>query len=300
MRQLEGENNRIFIEAYGLQDELTPDVPLTEITLTCNPYYRYGDKPAEQLADLQRTDTMRELLSYAVGCMMGRYSLDKPGLILANAGDGIAQYLQAVGLAAEQLRFAPDDDGVIPIVGDDGFSDDIVVRTRAFVQAAFGPSHLEQNVTFIEQSLGRALRDYYSKDFYKYHLQHYKNRPIYWMVSSPNGTFKALIYLHRYRRDTMSIVLKYVRQYRHTIESAIMTGDQQLLNPQLPKQERTTITKQLDTRRRQLAELKLFEGSVYDLASQQIAIDLDDGVKVNYRKFKEVLVRIPSLERNEE
>ena len=120
------------------------------------------------------------------------------------------------------------------------------------------------------------------------------------MVSSPNGIFKALIYLHRYRRDTMSIVLKYVRQYRHTIESAIMTGDQQLLNPQLPKQERTTITKQLDTRRKQLAELKLFEASVYVLASQQIAIDLDDGVKVHYRKFKEVLVRIPSLEKNEE
>ena len=300
MHALEVENNRIFIDAYGLQDELSPDVPLTEITLTCNPAYRYGDKPTDQLADLQRADTMRELLSYSVGCMMGRYSLDKPGLILANAGDGVTQYLQAVGLPAEQLRFAPDDDGVIPIVADDWFADDIVVRTRALVQAAIGATHLEQNITFIEQSLGRALRDYFSKDFYKYHLQHYKNRPIYWMVSSAKGTFKALIYLHRYRHDTMSVVLKYVRQYRSAIEHHIATAEQQLLNPQLPKPERTAATKQLDVWRKQLTEMKEFEGKVYDVASQQIIIDLDDGVKVNYFKFKDVLVRIPSLERTEE
>jgi hypothetical protein len=252
------------------------------------------------LAALQAADTMRELLSYAVGCMFGRYSLDKPGLILANAGHGIPEYLSAVGLPPEQVRFLPDADGVIPVVNDDWFDDDIVTRTRAFVRAAGVAAVTEQNVAFIEHQLGRSLRDYFIKDFYKDHLQTYKKRPIYWMVSSPKGTFKALIYLHRYRRDTMSIVLSYLRTHIAGVQHVITSGEERLQSTSLDTRERNQLTKHLDTRRTQLSELREFEGKVYTLASQQIAIDLDDGVKVNYLLFKDVLVKIPGLDNSDD
>ena len=243
---------------------------------------------------------MRELLSYAVGCMFGRYSLDKPGLILANAGDGLPEYLSAVGLPAEQVRFLPDEDGVIPIVAEDWFDDDIVTRTRAFVRAAGNPAVIEQNVAFIERQLGRTLRDYFTRDFYKDHLQTYKKRPIYWMVSSPKGTFKALIYLHRYRRDTMSVVLTYLRTHINRVVQALEAGEERLRSASIDTRERNQLTRQLDTRRSQLTELREFYDKVYTLASQQIDIDLDDGVKVNYLKFKEVLVKIPGLDASDD
>jgi type II restriction/modification system DNA methylase subunit YeeA len=135
MQRLEQENNRIFIDAYGLQDELTPEVPLREITLTCNPHYRYGgDKTEEELEAMLLADTMRELVSYAVGCMLGRYSLDKPGLILANQGETLADYLAQV----PQPSFPADDDNVIPMLDGDWFADDITLRFRQFLRVAFG------------------------------------------------------------------------------------------------------------------------------------------------------------------
>ena len=141
MKRLEEENNRIFIDAYGLQDELTPCVPPEEITLTCNPYYRYGgDKSEEELDRLLRADTMRELVSYAVGCMFGRYALEKPGLILANQGETFKDYLKEV----PEPSFPADDDNVIPMLDGDWFADDIAERFRKFLRVAFGEAGYEE------------------------------------------------------------------------------------------------------------------------------------------------------------
>ncbi|ANT64825.1 BREX-1 system adenine-specific DNA-methyltransferase PglX [Prosthecochloris sp. CIB 2401] len=171
MQRLEEENNRIFIEAYGLQDELTPEVPLNEITLTCNPHYRYGnDKSEVELEALLLADTIRELVSYAVGCMFGRYALDKPGLILANQGETFEDYLRQV----PEPSFPADDDNVIPMLDGDWFTDDIAERFRKFLRVAFGDEHYEENFQFVEKALGkngkaRDIRDYFLKDFYTDH-----------------------------------------------------------------------------------------------------------------------------------
>ena len=218
MQRLEEENNRIFIEAYGLQDELTTDVPLKEITLTCNPYYRYGgDKTEEELEALLLADTMREFLSYAAGCMFGRYSLDKPGLILANQGDSLTEYLQQV----PEPSFMPNQDNVIPMLDGDWFTDDITERFRQFLRIAFGEAHYEENLAFIEAAMGKDVRKYFLKDFYNDHLRRYKKRPIYWLFSSPKGSFNALIYLHRYRPDTVSVVLQYLRDFRKNLAARL-------------------------------------------------------------------------------
>ena len=196
MQRLEEENNRIFIDAYGLQDELTPEVPIEEITLTCNPAYRYGVKnDAEATRTRLRADTMAEFLSYAVGCMFGRYSLDAPGLILANQGETLEDYLARV----PEPSFTPDADNVIPVLDADWFADDITDRFRLFLRVTFGEAHFRENLQFIEDALGKDIRKYFTRDFYASHVQRYKKRPIYWMFSSPKGTFNALIYMHRYR-----------------------------------------------------------------------------------------------------
>ncbi|CAM5782828.1 BREX-1 system adenine-specific DNA-methyltransferase PglX [Castellaniella caeni] len=223
MQRLEEENNRIFIDAYGLQDELTPDVPLNEITLTCNPHYRYGgNKTEDELEALLLADTMREFISYAVGCMLGRYSLDKPGLILANQGETLADYLKQV----PQPRFTPDKDNVIPMLDGDWFADDIVECFRQFLRITFGEEHYEENLQFIEQALNikgkrnYMLRDYFLGEFYTDHIKRYKKRPIYWLFSSPKGSFNALIYMHRYRPDTVSVVLNdYLREFRAKLDA---------------------------------------------------------------------------------
>ena len=176
MQCLEEENNRIFIDAYGLNDELTPEVPLNEITLTCNPHYRYSNsKNAEELEALLLADTMKEFLSYAVGCMFGRYSLDAQGLILANQGDTIEEYLRQI----PDPTFPPDSDNVIPILDGDWFTDDITERFRKFLRVTFGDEHYEENLKFIEVALGKEIRKYFLKDFYNDHLRRYKKRPIY-------------------------------------------------------------------------------------------------------------------------
>ncbi|NCB71837.1 MAG: BREX-1 system adenine-specific DNA-methyltransferase PglX, partial [Clostridia bacterium] len=196
MQRLEEENNQIFIEAYGLEDELTPDVPLKEITLTCNPYYRYGDNKSEaELEALLLADTMKEFISYAVGCMFGRYSIDKPGLILASQGETYEDYCRLV----PDSSFPADRDNAIPILDGEWFSDDIVSRFRKFLRVTFGEDHYEENLRFIERAIGKDLRQYFLKDFYNDHVKRYKKRPIYWMFSSPDGSFNVLIYMHRYR-----------------------------------------------------------------------------------------------------
>ena len=221
MQRLEEENNRIFIDAYGLQDELTPDVPLSEITLTCNPHYRYGgNKSEEELERLLKADTMREFISYAVGCMFGRYSLDKPGLILANQGETVEDYLAQV----PHPTFMPDKDNVIPILDGDWFTDDIVARFGRFLRVTFGEAHYAENLAFIEEALGRDLRSFFVREFYDDHLKRYQRRPIYWLFSSPGGSFNALVYMHRYQPDTVSVVLNdYLREYQAKLAAAAAT-----------------------------------------------------------------------------
>lgn len=304
MQRLEEENNRIFIDTYGLQEELTPEVPLNEITLTCNPHYRYGgDKSEEELESLLLADTLRELVSYAVGCMLGRYSLDKPGLILANQGETQADYLAQV----PEPSFPVDDDNVIPVLDGDWFADDVTLRFRQFLRVAFGETHYEDNLAFIEQALNvkgkrnYGLRDYFLSEFYTDHVKRYKKRPIYWLFSSPKGSFNALIYMHRYRPDTVSVVLKYLRDYREKLVTEKERQASTSINPATSQGDKTRALKEADRLAKVLAELEDYERDVlYPLATEQKAIDLDDGVKANYLKFGAALKKITGLDAKEE
>jgi hypothetical protein len=223
-----------------------------------------------------------DLLSYAVGCMFGRYSLDEPGLILADQGATLQDYLAKV----PSPTFMPDADNVIPIVDGDWFEDDIVERFRQFLRAAFGDQHFEENLRFVTESLGvKDLRDYFVKSFYKDHVQRYKKRPIYWLFSSPKGSFNALIYMHRYTPSTASTVLnEYLREFQAKLRAS------------LEHAERANNGKEAERLRKVLLELEDYEHDVlYPLASQSIAIDLDDGVKANYPKFGAALNNAPKL-----
>lgn len=304
MQRLEEENNRIFIDAYGLQDELDEKVDLSEITLTCNPYYRYGgNKSEEELEALLLADTMRELVSYAVGCMFGRYSLDKPGLILANQGETLADYLAQVPAPS----FPADDDNVIPLLGGDWFTDDVTLRFRQFLRVAFGEAHYDDNLAFIEQALNvkgkrnYGLRDYFLGEFYTDHVKRYKKRPIYWLFSSPRGSFNALVYMHRYRPDTVSVVLRYLREFRAKLLTEKERQASVSINPGSSQGEKTKALKEVDRLAKVLAELEDYErDTLYPLATEQKQIDLDDGVKVNYLKFGAALKNITGLETKDE
>lgn len=299
MQRLEEENNRIFIDAYGLQDELTPDVPLNEITLTCNPHYRYSNnKNAEELEMLLLADTIKEFISHAVGCMFGRYALDKPGLILANQGDNMEEYLRQI----PDPTFPADDDNVIPILDGDWFPDDISERFRKFLRITFGEEHYEENLKFIEVALGKDIRKYFLKDFYNDHLRRYKKRPIYWLFTSPKGSFNALIYMHRYRPDTASVVLNgYLREFRTKLLSRKSHLEAVSISASASAGEKTKALKEIESFRKMIEELESYERDVlYPLATEQIAIDLDDGVKVNYQKFSPALKKIPGLDTKEE
>jgi len=294
MQQLEEENNRIFIEAYGLQDELTPDVPLKEITLTCNPHYRYGgDKTAVELESLLLADTMKEFISYAVGCMFGRYSLDKEGLILANQGETLADYLKQV----PEPTFMPDDDNVIPVLDGEWFTDDVTERFRRFVKVTFGDEYYQENLAFIEQSIGKDIRKYFLKDFYADHVKRYKKRPIYWMFSSPKGSFSALIYMHRYQSTTVSVVLNgYLREFRTKLIARKEHLEQVSISASVSQRDKTNALKEIEKLKKMIDELESWERDVlYPLAAEQVEIDLDDGVKVNYPKFGKALKKVAGL-----
>ena len=299
MQRLEEENNLIFIDAYGLQEELTPEVPLNEITLTCNPHYRYSNnKNTEELDALLLADTMKEYISYAVGCMFGRYALDKPGLILANQGDTIEEYLRQI----PELIFPADHDNVLPILDGDWFTDDITERFRKFLRITFGEEHYEENLKFIEVALGKDIRKYFLKDFYNDHLRRYKKRPIYWLFSSPKGSFNALIYMHRYRPDTVSVVLNgYLREFRIKLLARKTHLEALSISGSASIGEKTKALKEIESLRKMIEELERYERDVlYPLATEQIAIDLDDGVKVNYQKFGPALKKIVGLDIKEE
>jgi len=295
MKALEEENNRIFIDAYGLQDELTPEVLIEEITLTCNPAYRYGVKGTEEDRETRlRADTMAEFLSYAVGCMFGRYSLDAPGLILANQGERLEDYLART----PEPSFTPDADNVIPVLDENWFADDITERFRLFLRVTFGEPHFRENLRYIEDALGKDIRKYFIKDFYADHVKRYKKRPIYWMFSSPKGTFNALIYMHRYRGDTVSVLLNdYLREFISKLEGERGRLEKLSDDPSASQGQRTKALKDMAVIAKQIDELNEWERDVvFPLAQVKIEIDLDDGVKANYPKFGAALKKIPGLE----
>ncbi|SDJ51513.1 BREX-1 system adenine-specific DNA-methyltransferase PglX [Salipiger marinus] len=295
MKRLEEENNRIFIDAYGLQDELTPEVPIEEITLTCNPAYRYGVKGTEEEREARLlADTMKELISYAIGCMFGRYSLDAPGLILANQGDTAQTYLDRI----PKPTFAPDRDNVIPLFEEDWFADDAYQRFREFLSVTFGADRLVENLEFMRAALGKEVRTYLAKDFYADHVQRYKKRPIYWLVSSPKGAFQALIYMHRYSPDTLNITLNdYVRGLRDRLEAALRAAKATEISPDATAAEKNRAKRDIDRFTKQIAEVTEWErDTLYPLAVERIRIDLDDGVKRNYPKFPGVLRPVKGLE----
>lgn len=311
MRELEIRNNEIFIKAYGLEGELSPDVPWNEVSLTCNPWYRYGREVPENVdagiygvasempmdADLEkrlRADTAKELVSYAVGCMMGRYSLGRPGLVLADAGGTLEDYrakLREAGVGAP--RFEPDEDGIIPILDADWFEDDVVTRFHAFLRAAFGEASFHANIAWLEDALGKDLRTYFVKDFYADHVQRYQKRPIYWLFSSRKGAFQALVYLHRYRPDTPGRVLGYLRSYIAKVAARIEALDRIAADPSAARGTRTAALRERTKLAKAQAEIADYERDVlYPLSTERPALDLDDGVKANYPKLGAALRKI--------
>jgi Eco57I restriction-modification methylase len=281
MQELETENNRLWIEAYGLEDGLPPEVPAEEVTL----------------ARPDRRKDVAAFLSYAVGCMMGRYSLDAPGLILADAGATLEDYVAKVGKPPDELAFVPDEDGIIPVLGGEWFEDDVVARTRDFLRTTFGEATLEENLRFIEEALGKDLRRYFVSDFFKDHLQTYKKRPIYWLYQSPKKGFQCLAYLHRYTHDTPNRVLnRYLREYIAKVGYRLEHLEHVLASESTPAREKTWARKESDELRRVQHECEEWEREVLlPLAQQRLDLDLDDGVKVNYLKLGKALAPIPGL-----
>ena len=299
MRRLEEENNSIFIAAYSLQEELTPEITLNEITLTCNPHYRYGgNKKEEELEALLLADTVKEFISYAVGCMFGRYALEKPGMILANQGETFEDYLKQI----PEPCFQADHDNVIPILDNVWFTNDISERFRLFLQITFGKEHYEENLNFIEQAISKDIRKYFLKDFYNDHIKRYKKRPIYWQFSSPKGSFNALIYMHRYRPDTVSVLLNgYLREFRTKLTSQLDHFKRMEVSADASKSEKTKALKEIANLKKIIDELNNWEREViHPLATKQVEIDLDDGVKINYAKLGAALKTIPGLDAKED
>jgi hypothetical protein len=424
VEELEGcevDLNQQIAAAYGFAK---PAISRNDVSLYCNPHYRYGSaKSDSELEALLVSDIMREFISYAVGCMFGRYSLDKPGLILANQGETLEDYFrklyrettrtnpqlaikdpkQVVFLGdmnvhcfgcnrvfpAEQAIFAvdaafedsetikttallycddcfkghkpghlihsqklvhfsiqkalsrnwcdadslekflekancfvhpvplkpdevtllPDEDNVIPLLDGNWFNDDVTERFKAFLKVTFGTEHYEENLKFLEDALypdnltakkRKTIRDYFLKDFYNHHIKLYKKRPIYWLFSSPKGTFNALIYMHRYRPDTVGTVLHYLRDFRdkltHHAEHQQMLAD----TASASKSEKTQAIKDVAAIKKQLKELEDYEKTLFEVAARKIDIDLDDGVKHNHQLFGSVLRKIPGLDAKED
>ena len=272
LKGTEEQINRYFIEIYGMQRELTSEVEDKDVTV--------------RKADLQRD--IRSLLSYAVGCMFGRYSLDVPGLVYAGGTWDASKY----------TSFQPDKDAIIPICDDEYFEDDIVGRFVKFVEVVYGKETLEENLRFIADALGgkgssrEVIRNYFINDFYADHLKVYQKRPIYWLFDSgkKNG-FKCLIYMHRYQPDTIArIRTDYVHEQQSRYRTAIADLEQRINGASTS--ERVKLSKQLATLQAQAEEIRVYEEKIHHLADQMIKIDLDDGVKHNYEIFKDVLAKI--------
>ena len=273
----EEELNRLFINIYGLANEMSPYVDNSEITI--------------RKADAKRD--IRNLISFAIGCMFGRYSLDAPGIVYAGGEWDSSKY----------VTFQPDRDGILPICDDEYFEDDIVGRFIDFVRVVYGEETLEENLNFIAKAIGgkgssrEVIRYYFINEYYADHCATYSvtgagHRPIYWLFDSgkKNG-FKCLIYMHRYRPDTIArIRTDYVHEQQSRYRTAIADLENQISSASTS--DRVKLTKRLQTLQAQAEETRVYEEKIHHLADQMIKIDLDDGVKVNYAKFQDVLAKI--------
>ena len=286
LKSNEEELNRIFIDIYGLQDELTPEVEDRDVTV--------------RKADLQRE--IKSLISYAIGCIFGRYSHYVDGLLYAGGEwqdaierlEGIRQ--EAIGNSDE--IFIPDADNILPICDDEYFDDDLANKIFKWVEVVYGKETLEENLKFIAEALGgkgtprEVIRNYLLNGFYADHLKIYQKRPIYWLFSSgkKNG-FKALIYMHRYQPDLLARMrTDYVHEQQERYRTQL-TMLEESVESAAPS-EKVKINKQIAKLRDQSLEIQKFEEKVHHLADQMISIDLDDGVKVNYAKFGDVVEKI--------
>ncbi len=295
MAKLEAANDKAVLEAFGI-----PDEPSSRVN--------NGDIPCDDLCD--HKDLATSLISYATGCMMGRYSLDLPGLVLADSRSSQEEQLSAyagkVGRSIDDVQFKPDPDAIIPVLDGEWFEDDIVARSREFLAVTFPESSVAENLRFIEEALGKDIRKYFCGEFYKDHLQTYKKRPIYWMVQSPagpsRGGFACLIYLHCYTKDTLNQVLNnYFRPYLQKLEARLAQLGFDQLSDDLPARERTAARKEAEKITKVLKECQAWEqDALLPLAQQRIELDLDDGVKVNYLKLQDVLAPIPGLATKED
>ena len=283
--------NNQFIETYSLQSELSSEVLIKDITiLQEETIFTEGNVLIDPIP------VLLQFLSYSIGCFLGRYSLDNSALILANQGETLQDFLKQV----PNPSFMPDEDNIIPVLEGEWFNDDIVGRFKVFLKAAFGEEHFEENLKYIEVTIGKDIRKYFVKDFYNDHIKRYKKRPIYWMFSSPKGHFKALIYMHRYTPDLCSKMLTdYLQSYIHKMEAAQQNKIAESLREDLPARDKTAATKEADRYSAMIKDCKEYAQTLYAVATKKITIDLDDGVKVNYQKFKEVVVPIKGLEDSE-
>lgn len=273
--------NRQFIEIYGLQDELTPNVPLSEITILQQGEITIKDNEVTFNKDV----VMKQFISYAVGCWMGRYRLDRPGLQIAHPNpteEETTPYLY------NNESFVIDDDAIIPLVPRDcAFDDNALNRFTDFVRITFGTASLTQNLNFIEASLGKTIEDYFIKDFWKDHKRMYQNRPIYWLFASKKGAFQCITYMHRMDAyTTEKIRNKYLLPHIEYLSNRITEMDNRAAS--LSTQER----KKLDNLRKDLTECQEYHDRLHAVADEQISFDLDDGVIVNYTKFGDVVAKI--------
>ena len=290
LQKNEEELNRIFIDIYGLQGELTPEVADKDVTV--HRVFDSKDDVPETMKGSNYIRTMRDeivsLISYAVGCMLGRYSLDVDGLAYAGGEWDDSKY----------KTFIPDSDNIIPICADDYFDDDIIGLFVDFVRTVYGEDTLEENLRFIANALGgkgaprEVIRSYFLNDFYADHLKTYQKRPIYWLFDSgkKNG-FKALVYMHRYRRDLLArLRTDYVHEQQERYRTQLAQIGEAMDRAEAT--DRVRMAKQQKKLQEQAAELKAYEEKVHHLADRNIEIDLDDGVKHNYELFADVLAKI--------
>lgn len=286
----EEELNRQFIEIYGLQEELTPDVPLEDITIL-----KEESTIVEGQLVFKEQELIQQLISYAIGCVFGRYSLDKEGLILANQGESIEDYFSKIEKNKEQLQFIPDADNVIPVLEEEWFDDDIVNRVKEFIRSVWGEKSYQENIQYIEEILGKDLRKYLTKDFYKDHIKRYKKRPIYWQFSSPKGHFNVLIYMHRYTQDTLNQILnEYLRSFITKVENDLARQEDIVVTGTATEQGKAR--KRQDKLKEILLDCKAYERDIlFPLAGERIAINLDDGVLVNYNKFGKTIAPVSGL-----
>lgn len=299
LRANEEELNRIFAKIYNMEGEVPIEVEDKYVSVAR--IFDTADEIPESYKGNKYVRTKRDeitsLISYAVGCMFGRYSLDVDGLVLADQGAMVDDYLAKMP-DPDHVTFMPDSDNVLPITDDEYFDDDIVRYFIDFVRIVYGEETLEQNLAFIAEALGdkgtsrEVIRTYFLKDFFKDHCQTYKKRPIYWLFDSgkKNG-FKCLVYMHRYQPDLLArIRTDYVHEQQERYRAQIGYANDALAGAE--RGERVRLDKRVKKLNDQLKETIGYEEKLHHLADQMIKIDLDDGVKVNYARFQDVLAKI--------